>query len=178
MMDALGGRDQNLLGAVAVADRNLLDGAAHVACGLVRFQQQLDLGLRPNRMRRHLDGLRRPWCSGEIAEGEAPATVPSHLRRQVGRLEEAGFGEVFGVHVADGPLVDDAKPGPKIVAGTDTLNLALFNADGLVALPLDEQLNEISARSRCALDHAIYERRVEQRHPMEGRGSGWRLNRL
>src|SRR5205823_166019 len=165
MMNALGCRNQNLLCAVAVADRNLLDGSTHVARGLVRFQQQLDLRLWPDRVRRYLDGLRWPRRARELAERKAPAAVPPHLRGQVSRLQQAALGKILRVHVADSPLVDDAKPGPQIGAGADALNFAFFDTDRLVALPLHEELNEIGAGSQCALDYTVYERRLQEGHP-------------
>src|SRR5256885_1824883 len=79
MMDALRGGHQNLLRAMAITHRHLLDGSAHLAGSLVGFEQQFDLRLWPNRVRRDFDGLRRPRRAGQVAERETPTTVPAHL---------------------------------------------------------------------------------------------------
>ena len=87
VMNPFGSGDQHLLGALAIADRNLLDRAAHGASRLVRFQEQLDLCLRANGLRRHIDPLRRPRCPAQLSERKSSAAAAPDLRRQVGGLE-------------------------------------------------------------------------------------------
>src|SRR4029077_10558158 len=116
------------------------------------------------RVRRHLDPLQISRRPAQLAEGKLPAAAPPDLRRQIRGLEQAAFGEILGVDVADGPLVNDAQPGAQVIAGADPLHLALLNADRLVALALDEELDEIGTRPQRALDHAIHEGLFEQWH--------------
>src|SRR5207248_10200851 len=84
----------------------------------------------------------------------------------------AVFRKILGIDVAHRPLVDDAQAGAKVIAGIDPLHLALLDADGLVALALDEELDEIRARSQRALDHAVHEGLLEQWHQLECTGAG------
>src|SRR5438132_5556650 len=87
VMNPFGGGDEHLLRALAVTDRNLLDRTAHGAGRLVRFQQQLALCLRANRVGRHRDPLRRPRRPAQLSECKSSAAAAPDLRRQVGSLE-------------------------------------------------------------------------------------------
>ena len=57
--------------------------------------------------------------------------------------------------------------GAQVVAGTDPLDLALLDADRLVALAFDEELHEIGARPQRAFDNAVHEGLLEQGHHWE-----------
>src|SRR6266704_3277540 len=80
------------------------------------------------------------------------------------------FRQILGIDVADRALVDDAQAGAEVIAGIDPLYLALLDADRLVALALDEELDEIGARSQRAFDHAVHQGLLEQWHQLECTG--------
>ena len=161
VMNPFGGGDEHLLGALPITDRDLLDRAAHGASRLVRFQQQLDLCLRSDGVWRHIDPLRRPRCPAELSECKSSATAAPDLRGQVRGLQQAVFRKILGIDIANRPLMDDAQAGAEVIAGIDPLHLALLDADRLVALALDEELDEIRARSQRPLDHAVHEGLLE-----------------
>ncbi|GAC1480447.1 MAG: hypothetical protein PVSMB9_05130 [Candidatus Dormibacteria bacterium] len=119
----------------------------NVARRMVRLQQQLDLGLGADRVGSHLDRLRLVRHTGDLGEREAAAATPSDRGGEVGCLEQAVLGEIFGIDIADCATVDDSKACAVIVAGIDPLDSTLFDADRLVAFALDKELNEVRPRA-------------------------------
>jgi len=164
VMHALRIGDQDLLGAIAVRDGDLPDRARNIAGRLVCLEQQLDLRLGIDGFRRHLDRLRGMGGARDLAQGESPATSLTHRRGQLGGLQQTVRGEVFGIDVTHHAAVDDAQPGAPIVARADPLDLALLDTDRLVAFSLYVELGEVRAGCEGALDHAVYEGLVNERH--------------
>src|SRR4029077_13808689 len=156
-MGSLRGRDQDLLRALAVANRDLPDRAAYGTGSLVCLQQQLDLRRRADGVGWNLDALRLTRRTDQLAEGKASATPAPHLGGEVGGLQQSVLGEVLGVDVTHPALMDDAQAGSEVVPGADALHLAFLDADRLISLSLDEEFDEIGARLERALDHAVHE---------------------
>src|SRR5260370_21200447 len=77
---------------------------------------------------------------------------------------------MLGVGGAGGGLRDDAQPRAEVIARTDALDRALLDADRLVAIALDKELDEIGARPERALDHAVHQGLVEEWHQLECTG--------
>src|SRR5207253_789326 len=100
-----------------------------------------------------------------LSECKSSATAAADLRGQVRGLQQAVFRKILGIDIANRPLVDDAQAGAKVIAGIDPLHLALLDADRLVALALDEELDEIRARSRRRPPRS---RRSQRRPPPPG----------
>jgi enoyl-CoA hydratase/carnithine racemase len=80
---------------------------------------------------------------------------------RIGRLPQAGLGEVGGVGVAGGVAGDHPDARPAVAAGAQLLHPAVVEAGRAGPLVLDEDLGELAARAQRGAEHPLDHTLVE-----------------
>ena len=162
--------DEHPLAAVAVAGRDLDDGRAGGAGGVVDPPQQLDLvrlgDLVGDSARRCC--IRLPFGAREGHGAGPAATLAGGRRGGLGGGAQPALGEVAGVGEAGGLAGDDADAGAPVAAARHLLDAPVVEPGRRRALVLGVDLGELAAGPHRRRQHPFEDVVVD--HPVHATG--------